>query len=230
MSPRFLAPLLAAALLLQGTPAAHAQLELPPVLDTPYRVTAGDAIAISSSIQPALFAEQSPNVIAGRAFPIHPDGTIMLPLVGSLQVAGLTPAQIAGVLAERYRSTLGAATFTVNVIQFRRFHFSVLGEVPRADQFDLEKGPVDLLTALAQAGGPTEWAVKDRIALWRRGRLVGAYDYDRLKEGREQPPLLQENDVVFVDTYWMKRVAQTAPTVVSALVGLTTLAVLIWRR
>ena len=83
-------------------------------------------------------------------------GSLILPLVGELQVAGLTPAQTAKLLQGRLEeSFLQRATVTVRVVEFRSRPISVIGAVRRPGTLELS-GRWNLLDALTDAGGLAE--------------------------------------------------------------------------
>jgi polysaccharide export outer membrane protein len=83
-------------------------------------------------------------------------GSLILPLVGELQVAGLTPAETATLLTRNLEeSFLQRATVTVRVVEFRSRPISVIGAVRRPGTLELS-GRWNLLDALTDAGGLAE--------------------------------------------------------------------------
>lgn len=209
-------------------PASPAPAETSGRQEGHYRLSYGDALSITTSVQPELFATQAPTLGYGRAFPIRPDGRISLPIVGDLLVGGLTTDEVSKRLAERYRGLLGPATFSVNVVKFRARSVSVLGEVQRPGSFDFESYP-SFLEALSR-GGPTEWSDVSRISLLRGEKTIAVLDLEKVQRGEQVPPALEDHDVILVERQWMKSALAVVPPIISATVGLTTLLVLIVRR
>ncbi len=83
-------------------------------------------------------------------------GSLILPLIGELRVAGLTAAETAGLLKERLEeSFLQRATVSVRVVEFRSRPISVIGAVRRPGTLELS-GRWNLLDALTDAGGLSE--------------------------------------------------------------------------
>lgn len=94
-------------------------------------------------------------------------GTIALPLVGSVHVAGLSASDAAGEIAGRYKSEhfLAHPQVSVMIEQSAVEHVAVLGEVGKPGTVELSS-PRSLLDVLAQAGGLLRTA--DRHVTLRR--------------------------------------------------------------
>lgn len=103
-----------------------------------------------------------------RLIPIKPDGTIDLPYVGEVQVAGKTVHEVKTILDELYvANDLQAVEVTVQILHFASRKVYVMGEVLRPGLIDTAS-PLTLMQAVAQAGGPTVRADKSKILLVRR--------------------------------------------------------------
>ena len=100
---------------------------------------------------------------------VRADGRISLPLLDEVQAAGRTPTQIAREVEQRLRSgnLVLDPRVTVVVDETRPVQISVLGRVARPGAYALENGS-GLVEALANAGGLTEFAHRDRIFVVRR--------------------------------------------------------------
>lgn len=112
--------------------------------DSDYLMGTGDVLHITVYGQPDLTTDAR----------VSETGTITFPLIGDVKLAGRTPAQGETEIAQR----LGKGGFiinpfvTLNVVQYRGQHISVLGRVNRPGQYALEK--ISRVTdALALAGG-----------------------------------------------------------------------------
>lgn len=87
---------------------------------------------------------------------VSDDGDLMLPLVGILEVTGLTSTEAAALLRRRLEeSFLQRATVTVRVVEYRSRPISVIGAVRRPGNLELS-GRWNLLDALTDAGGLAE--------------------------------------------------------------------------
>lgn len=101
-----------------------------------------------------------------RAVPVRPDGKISLPLVNDVQAAGLTPMQLREALTKSLTSYIGTPNVSVIVREVHSFKVTVLGEVKTPGRYEL-KSRSTVLDVLAMAGGPTDYASRDRITVLR---------------------------------------------------------------
>jgi polysaccharide export outer membrane protein len=100
---------------------------------------------------------------------VREDGNVSIPLVGDLQAAGQTGAELARAVEQQLgvRSLVVAARATVALEERAPLRVSLLGEVARPGLFALDPG-AGVAEALASAGGLTEFAHRDRIYIVRR--------------------------------------------------------------
>ena len=110
-----------------------------------YVMGPGDVIKITAFQNPEMATETR----------ISETGTITFPLVGTVEVGGLTTSQaevkIAGLL--KSGNFVPRAQITVIVTQFRSRQISVLGQVNRPGRFAVEEPTLRLTDVLAMAGG-----------------------------------------------------------------------------
>src|SRR5438093_8012264 len=98
-----------------------------------------------------------------RTVRVSETGTITLPLVGELKVAGLTPHDIEGAIEKALKPAyLKNPRVTVTVSEFRGRQFAVVGAVNQPGAYPLRSNAVTLLQALSEAHGTRENA--DRVA------------------------------------------------------------------
>jgi polysaccharide export outer membrane protein len=98
------------------------------------------------------------------------NGTINFPLVGMVAVSGKTPndaaAAIRAALAKDY---LVNPQVTLTVVEYGKRRFTVLGQVQKAGSYDMpEREQVNLLDAIAMAGGYTRIADASKITIKRK--------------------------------------------------------------
>lgn len=216
---RFIGSLIMALVMLAHPPGAWAQ--------DAYRLSYGDFLFISSSVKSDTFLEQAPTTPAGKAYPVRPDGRISLPMIGEVEVGGLTVEEAGDLLTERYKPFFGDARFVVNVVKFRPRVVSVLGEVNRAGSFEFSHAPT-LLEALSLAGGASDWSA-GQVQVLRGGKVLYDLDLEGVALGRTPNVELKDSDVVRVQRLWYKPALQSLPIVTSLLATVTTLMVLIYR-
>ncbi|MEK6643849.1 MAG: polysaccharide biosynthesis/export family protein [Planctomycetota bacterium] len=106
-----------------------------------------------------------------RLVPIKPDGTIDLPYVGEVLVAGRTVNQSKKLLDQLYvENDLREVEVTVQTLDFAAKNIYVMGEVLSPGSFQ-SAAPCTMIQALIRCGGPNGRAEKSKILLIRRQYL-----------------------------------------------------------
>lgn len=104
---------------------------------------------------------------------LNAEGNLSLPLLGSVHLAGLTLTQATARVTELYaRDYLVNPKVNVSLISYAKRRFTVLGQVNRPGSFEMPDGSpggIDLLEAVAMAGGYTRIAAPERITVRRQG-------------------------------------------------------------
>jgi polysaccharide export outer membrane protein len=102
---------------------------------------------------------------------LNPEGNLSVPLLGSVHLAGLNLTQAASKLTELYaRDYLVNPRVNVSLLGYAKRRFSILGQVGHPGSFEMpESNPegIDLLEAVAIAGGYTRIAAPERITVRR---------------------------------------------------------------
>ena len=100
-------------------------------------------------------------------YDIDTAGYVSLPLAGSVMAAGLTKPDLERELAKKLSGDyLKSPKVTVSVINFRPFF--ILGEVEKPGEYQYRSG-MNVLSAMAMAGGPTYRASRSSILIQRAG-------------------------------------------------------------
>jgi polysaccharide biosynthesis/export protein len=100
---------------------------------------------------------------------ISQDGTINFPLIGVVQISGRTVTQAASTIRDRLlKGYLRNPQVRVNVIQYASRRITVLGQVQKPGSYVLpNEERIDLLQAIAMAGGFTRMADEGRVLVRR---------------------------------------------------------------
>jgi len=98
---------------------------------------------------------------------IRRDGKFALPLAGELLAAGKHPTELAKEVEHHLKEFIVSPRVTINVEGSQPVSVTALGEIGHVGSLTLEP-PARLIEALAQAGGPTEFADRSRIFVMRR--------------------------------------------------------------
>jgi polysaccharide export outer membrane protein len=94
-------------------------------------------------------------------------GQISLPLAGTIEAKGLTQSELEQALSKKFRSQYlknPKVTLTIATLQ----PYYIIGEVEKPGEFAYRSG-LNVLTALAIAGGPTYRASRSTVQIQRRG-------------------------------------------------------------
>ncbi len=177
-------------------------------------VSAADAITpigATSAIDAFSYSIGPDDVVSVRVFR-EPDlsldsvrvdglGRIEMPLIGTVDANGKTPQALSQELTRRYGERyLVDPQVSVNVIEVNSQRMTVEGQVEKPAVYALAR-PTDLLSAIAVAGGPTEYAKTKEIAVFRKvngENMVAAFDLERIRSGELANPAILPGDIVVV--------------------------------
>ena len=133
------------------------------------------------------------------SFPVNRNGSINIPEIGMLNVAGLTLDEAASLIKSRVNSVLIGTDSYVNLDQIRDVNILVSGNAKNPGIYTLT-GNSNILHALTSAGGINDFGSYREINLVRGGEVVETLDiYDLLINGNyDLKKRLRSGDVVFV--------------------------------
>ncbi len=125
---------------------------------------------------------------------ISKDGTVRLPLIGSIMLGGLTSDQASEVVRSRYANGfLVNPQVNVTVLSYVKQRFTILGQVKRPGAYTIpEAGTLTLLQAIGFAGDFTNLANRKKVVLKRQVNGVGKAYVINVKEIAKRP---EANDV-----------------------------------
>jgi polysaccharide biosynthesis/export protein len=140
---------------------AQSQPPQPPQQQSKERLGVGDAVRVTVFQQPDLTTETR----------ITERGTIAMPLIGEVNVNGLTAAQAAAKIASQYKSGkyLNNPQVAVALTTLRSRQVSVLGMVARPGRYALDDTSTRLSDVLAAAGGIAPGGA-ETVTVMRRGK------------------------------------------------------------
>ena len=143
-------------------------------------------------------------------YPVLVDGTISLPLVGRVNVSGLSLKETSEVVSNKYATYLKRPIVTVGLVSPRPLRIGVAGEVDNPGTYEVALTPESLqfpsvTDILQQAGGITTIADVRNVRVTRQigGKEVfyNANLWDLLTKSRiRQDISLRDGDTVFVPT------------------------------
>ena len=128
-----------------------------------YIMTPGDQLQIYVLGHPDI---SSTRANSDSSYTVRPDGKLNFPLVGEIDVNGLTVYEFTNLLTKELSEYIINPKITVNVAKLGTTRVFVLGEVKNQGMYELTKSH-RVLDALGAAGGFTEKAAKKSIFLVR---------------------------------------------------------------
>ena len=161
---------------------------------------------------------------------IEADGTIQLPVVGNIQLQGLTLQQARKQIHQAVEGYLKSPTVHVKLLNF---NYTVLGEVSRQGTFTTFNPKYSIMEAVGQAGGLSEFADRANVKIVRRnGEQVDIAFVDLLDDNFIESPYfyLKPNDLIIVRPLAAKTFnAFTTRNITFAISIVSTLALLYFR-
>ncbi len=163
-----------------------------------YVLSSGDMVEISIFREPDLAARSM----------IARDGTVQLPLLREVKLAGMTVRSARDMLAKLYgQKYLVNPQVYLNVVQFAERKFTIMGQVAKPGSYDLQGGQsLDLLEVIGMAGGFTRIADRGHVLIRRKAgsgksEIIKA-DAKRMAEGKAEIIEVKPGDVITVGESW----------------------------
>ncbi len=182
-----------------------------------WKITKGDRIEIVVVNQSGGDGKQELNVLLNTAggsnytnrdgtegFLVPADGTLRLPLIGAVKLAGLTENEATDKLTTEYRKYLRNPFASVKILNQKLF---VLGEVRKPGVVQVTNGTMSLFEALAHSGDLTDDAERTNLKVIRGGLrepLVREINLADISQMKLTSLLLQPNDIIYVQPRGMK--------------------------
>jgi len=160
--------------------------------DSFYAIGPGDTLEIS------VWRDES----LSREVIVPPDGVISFPLIGDINVTGITVADLRKTVTKKLGDYVPDATVTVILKAFNSLRAYVIGKVKNPGMYPITLD-TNVMQILSMAGGLNPYASEDSIHILRqiKGNTVKIpFSYGDVLKGRnlEQNITLQRGDVVVV--------------------------------
>ena len=175
-----------------------------------------------------------------QTYLVDNEGCIDFPVVGKLQVGGLTKSMCEKLIHDKIQRYMNAEENPIVTVRMSNYKISVIGEVNRPGMFTVGNEKINIFEALAQAGDLSIYGVRDRVKLIRenaKGRKeIHTINLNDANIVNSPYYYLQQNDVVYVEPNSVKAKNSAIGTsttiwisVTGALVSLASLIVNILR-
>ncbi|GAA4445121.1 polysaccharide biosynthesis/export family protein [Pontibacter saemangeumensis] len=142
------------------------------------------------------FGAQDP-VLSG--YTLDADGNILLPAVGKVKLSGSTMPEARIKVTEALQPFLSDPTVNLRLLTFR---YTVIGEVPGQGQYTTYQDNINVMEAIATAGGFSPYSNRSSIKLVRyENGVAKLYKFSMLDDDilAQNNFYLQPNDMIVVD-------------------------------
>ena len=175
-----------------------------------------------------------------QTYLVDNNGCIDFPVVGTLQVGGLTKSMCEKLIHDKIQRYMNAEENPIVTVRMSNYKISVIGEVNRPGMFTVGNEQINIFEALAKAGDLSIYGVRDHVKLIRenaKGRKeIHTINLNDANIVNSPYYYLQQNDVVYVEPNSVKAKNSAIGTsttiwisVTGALVSLASLIVNILR-
>ncbi|MBQ9546078.1 MAG: polysaccharide biosynthesis/export family protein [Bacteroidales bacterium] len=136
-----------------------------------------------------------------QGYLVNQDGVIVFPVLGELEVQGLTHHELAEMIKDRLISEglLKNPTVTVKLMNFK---VSILGDVTKPGQLVVDGERITILEALSMVGDLTIYGQRQNVTIIREEngvRTIGEVDLSSKDLFKSPYYYLHQNDVVYVE-------------------------------
>ena len=126
------------------------------------------------------------------------NGTVRLPMLGSVEIIGLTEDEASAKLIELYKTYIRNPYVKVEIKNQRVI---VVGEVKKPGVVSVTNGTMNILEAIAQSGDLTDLAERNNVKIIRgdlRNPTVRSIDLANIVALNESSLFLRPNDIIYV--------------------------------
>ncbi|MFD2999166.1 polysaccharide biosynthesis/export family protein [Pontibacter toksunensis] len=172
-----------------------------------YTLKPGDVLSLRvQSTTPAEFdfLASGTTVFGGQdpvlnGYTLDANGNILIPAVGKVELSGLTMPEARIKVTEALNPYLTNPTVNLRLLTFR---YTIIGEVPNQGQFTTYQDNINVMEAIASAGGFSPYSNRSNIKLVRYDNGVAKlYEFSLLDDNMlaQGNYYLQPNDMIVVD-------------------------------
>ncbi|OGR64496.1 MAG: hypothetical protein A2X30_00205 [Elusimicrobia bacterium GWB2_63_16] len=145
---------LSALLLLGSVPASALEAA---AAEKEYFIEAGDVISVN------VFPAQE----FSKEVTVQPDGTIEIPLLGSMRAQGIKPGELEKMLTAKFSKYVSNPSITLNVRRFSFNRVALIGQVKSPGYHEFREG-MRLLDLVALAGGTADYSRDAKVRIYRK--------------------------------------------------------------
>ncbi|QTE36697.1 polysaccharide biosynthesis/export family protein [Mucilaginibacter gossypii] len=174
----------------------------------PYRIKAQDILQIRNLQSIKYIVDEAPATnaggsggggTAGQTFQVEDDGTVALPVIGHVKVAGLTRPEAAKQIEELYRTNL--LKDPIIELKIVNLKVTILGEIKGQGNYTLTKDRTTLVEMIGEAGGLTDKANEANVKIIRgdqKNPQVTEINLRDIQSINDPRAILQSGDVIYI--------------------------------
>ncbi len=137
--------------------------------------------------------------VPSNRYVVYEDGTILLPLINSVSVVGLTIKELNHKLTSQYKEFLKAPYIKSSIKNHKVY---VLGEVTKQGVVPLEGESISVIEVIARSGGLTDQALRShiRIISEQNGKYVmQTLNFNNFSTLNSHNLMLKNNSIVYIE-------------------------------
>jgi len=127
------------------------------------------------------------------------NGSITMPVLGDMKIAGLTTEQVKSNIMERLKDYLKEAVVTVNLTNFK---VTVIGEVNKPVVIPVSGQTINVLEAVGASGDMTVFGIRKNVKIIRKlpdgTTEVAVLDFNKSDVMQSPYFQLKQNDIVYI--------------------------------
>lgn len=135
----------------------------------------------------------------GQTYQVEDDGTVALPVIGHVPIAGLTRAEAAKQIEDLYRKNL--LKDPIIELKIINLKVTILGEIKVQGNYPLVRDKTNLIEMIGEAGGLSDRADEKKIKIIRgdpKNPQVTEVDLSKIKTLADPRMILQNNDIIYI--------------------------------
>jgi len=143
--------------------------------------------------------EKGAVIAPDNKYVVYSDGTIQLPLLNTVNVAGLTMRELNDDLTSKYRRYLKQPYVKSSVLNHKVF---ALGEVSKRGAIAMEGESISVIEVIAKAGGLTDYAIRDRVRIISEENgeyILRTINLNKFSTLNSASLMLKHNSIVYIE-------------------------------
>lgn len=162
-------------------------------------IAAGDALSVTiwNTEENGLLTSPHQRFVTLPSMRVSPSGTVFLPYIGKLRVAGRSPESARELIENRYLSVTPSAQVQIELKEGQNSAVSLVGGVNKPGNYPMPDQSFTILNLLALGGGVHGSLTNPQVRLHRGGKIYGI-SVDKLYAAPSRDTTLRGGDKVIV--------------------------------